>query len=86
MTEHATRPSAGLLKVSPASSETVHARDASILRAVKTRAWSTDGLLTVLPLEPGQTPEQRTAARDSALIRLRVKKLIKCTDEGWVAA
>lgn len=56
------------------------------MRAVRLRPWSTDALLTVLPLEPGQTSEQRVAARDSAIIRLKVKQLIRSTEEGWVAA
>jgi hypothetical protein len=84
--ERATRLSDRALSVSPASAEIVHARDAAIMRAVRLRPWSTDALLTVLPLEPGQTSEQRVAARDSAIIRLKVKQLIRSTEEGWVAA
>lgn len=75
------------MRVAPASTDIVSARDAAILQAVKMRPWSTEALLTVLPPEPGATDEQRVAARDSALIRLRVKKLIKqVNDNTWVAA
>jgi len=73
------------MRVAPASTDVVAARDTAILNAVKLRPWSTDALLTVLPQEPGATNEQRVAARDSALIRLRVKKLIKQVNT-WIAA
>jgi hypothetical protein len=77
------RPSATQLLVAPATAEIVAARDAAILKAVTLRPWKTEALLTVLPEEPGQTPEQRKAALDSALIRLRVKKRIQVTPDGW---
>jgi hypothetical protein len=70
--------------VAPASKEIVTARDQAIVEAVKIRPRSTEGLLEVLPIEPGQTSEQRRVARDSAIIRLRVKKLIVLAEQGWV--
>jgi hypothetical protein len=65
----------------------VAARDKAILAAVKMRRWSSTGLSTVLPNEPGQTVEQRQVALSSALIRLRVKQQIRQTSDGeWELA
>lgn len=62
------------------------ARDAAIVGALKIRPWLQEGLLAVLPDEPGQVPAQREAALHSALIRLRVKKQIEqLTDGQWRA-
>lgn len=75
-------PSPAATAVAPAPADVVAARDQAILDALKIRPWSTDGLITVLPAEPGLTPDQRTAALSSALIRLRLKKRIVQTSEG----
>ncbi len=69
--------------VAPASVEVVKARDEAILAALKVRPWPYGGLLTVLPDEPGQTFDQRETALKSALIRLRVKKLICEVGDVW---
>ena len=69
--------------VAPAAEPTVTARDAAILSALRLRPWTTDGLLTVLPVEPGQTIEQRKAALSSALIRLSLKKQIQAAGGAW---
>jgi len=70
----------------PASEEIVKARDKAILAALKYRPRSAYALLREMPNEPAQTDAQRIVARDSALIRLGVKKLIRQTSEGWVLA
>ena len=73
--------------VAPADEATVQARDAAVLNALKLRTWTTDGLMTVLPQEPGQTVDQRKTALSSALIRLRLKKRIQAADgETWSLA
>lgn len=64
----------------------VAARDRAILEALTIRPWSTEGLLTVMPAEPGLTPDQKLVALNSALIRLRVKKRITAIDGKWALA
>lgn len=58
-------------------------RDRAILDALAIRAWTTKELLAVMPVEPNQTSEQRMVARDSALIRLRLKQHIQEVDGSW---
>lgn len=53
---------------------------------MKIRPRSEDSLLEVLPFEPAQTIDQRRTALSSALIRLRVKRLIQQEGETWRAA
>jgi hypothetical protein len=72
--------------VAPATEDIVKARDQAILGALKLRPWPEGGLLTVLPDEPTLTLEQKQAALHSALIRLRVKGLARCTEGVWRAA
>lgn len=73
----------------PATVDVVMARDAAILGALKLRPWPEDGLLTVLPDEPGLALEQKQAALHGALIRLRLKgdrsgtDRIVCTEGVW---
>jgi hypothetical protein len=69
--------------VAPAAEEIVKARDAAIVAALKVRPWKYEGLLSVLPTEPGQTPAQRETALTSALIRLKTKKLVEVCPEGY---
>jgi hypothetical protein len=65
----------------------VKARDAAILEALRIRPRTAIEVLSILPAEDGQHGDQRIAARDSALIRLRVKKLIRQRPDGqWEAA
>lgn len=72
--------------VAPASEEVVKARDEAILDALKLRPWTTDALITVLPIELDQTALQREVALKSALMRLNVRKQIKQVDGKWVLA
>jgi hypothetical protein len=65
--------------------DVVTARDAAILQAVRLRPWTTDALMSVMPVEEGQTVEQRKTALKSALIRMRVKKQIDEVDGQWRA-
>jgi len=65
----------------------VKARDAAILEAVRIRPRSAAEVLSVMPVETWQHADQKIAARDSALIRMRVKKLIRQRPDGlWEAA
>lgn len=72
--------------MAPASADVVAARDKAIVDALKIRPWTTDALMTVMPHEADLTLEQRRAALSSALIRLRVKKVITSTEAGWTLA
>lgn len=69
--------------MAPASEQIVTRRDRAILDALQIRAWTTKELLSVMPVEANQNLEQRTTARDSALIRLRVKQRIQEVDGQW---
>lgn len=72
--------------VAPASADVVAARDKAIVDALKIRTRTFGGLRDVLPVEAGQTDDQRDAALSSALIRLRVKKVIRPDGESWAIA
>ena len=72
--------------VAPASAAVVAARDKAIVDALYIRPRTTEALFDVLPDEPDLTLEQRMAARDSALIRLRVRKVIVQNGDGWTIA
>jgi len=64
----------------------VAARDKAIVEALKVRTRTAQELFACLPYERGLTHDQQDAALSSALIRLRVKKIIKADGEGWAIA
>lgn len=61
----------------------IAARDAAIMKALETGEKNAMQLQAVMPPEPGLTPEQRSDAYRNAMTRLRVKGLIRPTDNGW---
>lgn len=75
-----------MASVRPASEDVVKARDAAILERLRIGPATTAALITVMPDEPGFSPEDREAACHSALIRLRVKKRIRSVVDGWATA
>jgi hypothetical protein len=72
--------------VASAPVDIVTARDQAILAAIRLRPWTAEGLVSVLPAEPGQTDTERRTALSSALIRLRVKKQAIEVNGQWRAA
>lgn len=78
------RPAAA--SVRPASEAVVKARDTALLERLRIGPATLEQLVTVMPIEPGHTENDRRAACSSALIRLRVKKQIAAVEGGWVAA
>lgn len=78
------RPASG--SVRPASEAIVKARDAAILARLRIAPASLAALVAVLPDEPGFLEVDRIVACQSALIRLRVKSLIRAVGEGWAIA
>lgn len=62
------------------------ARDAAVLARLRIGPASLEQLVTVLPVEPDHDENDRLAACSSALIRLRVKKLITNVEGWWAAA
>lgn len=64
----------------------VPARDAAIKLALKKGPLLPSALLDAMPRELGQTGDQRADALRNALTRLRLKKEIRQTDDGWTLA
>jgi len=72
--------------VAPAVEPVVKARDAAIVGALRMRKWTAEGLLHVLPVEVGQTADERKTALENALIRLSARKQILQLGGEWALA
>lgn len=78
------RPAAA--SVRPASEDVVKARDAALVARLRIGPASLEQLVTAMPTEDGQGDEDRRVGCSSALVRLRVKKLIRPVEGGFAIA